>query len=139
MTAETVDLILRTLREDEGLKLRPYRCTMNKWTIGYGHNLDGKPIRKEAAELILQHDIEDAVEDLRRLVPNLDDLSPNRQVALVSMSFQLGGDTLKQFVNTLDHVRAGRFADAAKGMMRSRWAQQTPGRVKRLARMMEEG
>ena len=37
----------------EGLRLKPYRCTSNKLTIGVGRNLEDKGISKEEAMRLL--------------------------------------------------------------------------------------
>jgi len=30
----------KMLIRHEGLRLRPYKCTSGRWTVGYGHNLE---------------------------------------------------------------------------------------------------
>ncbi len=37
----------KQLRADEGERLKPYRCTAGKLTIGVGRNLDDRGITKE--------------------------------------------------------------------------------------------
>ena len=62
-----------------------------------------------------------------------------RATALISMCFQMGADWLAGFKNTLAMIAVGRWSDAAKNMLRSLWAQQTPERAKRVARIIETG
>lgn len=128
-----------SLRVEEGLRLKPYRCSAGRLTIGYGHNLESTPITARAAEVILEDDIAEAVAAARRVCPQFDSLTRNRQVALANMVFQMGEAGVRAFRNTLAHIAAGRYADAAKGMLNSRWARQTPARAERMARLMEEG
>jgi lysozyme len=128
-----------SLRVEEGLRLKPYRCSAGRLTIGYGHNLESTPITARAAEVILEDDIAEAVAAARRVCPQFDSLTRNRQVALANMVFQMGEAGVRTFRNTLAHIAAGRYADAAKGMLNSRWARQTPARAERMARLMEEG
>lgn len=146
--------VLALLREDEGLRLKAYRCSAGALTIGYGHNIDanGMPadiasvsdavkrgITKAQAEELLLRDAEIALANARRLVPGIDAMTPNRQAALISMSFQLGGKTMATFYGTLLAVNTGQWREAARGMRQSKWARQTPSRVARLARLIEFG
>jgi lysozyme len=55
------------------------------------------------------------------------------------MAFNLGVPGLLKFKNTLRAVREGRFEDAAKGMLASKWARQVKGRAVRLAQVMKTG
>ena len=41
----------------EGLRLKPYRCTANKLTIGVGRNLDDVGISEDEALILLENDI----------------------------------------------------------------------------------
>ena len=43
---------------DEGLRLRPYRDSVGKLTIGVGRNLDDVGISNDEAMVLLDHDIE---------------------------------------------------------------------------------
>jgi lysozyme len=58
---------------------------------------------------------------------------------LVNMGFNLGPEGLLGFRRTLRAVEEGRYADAAEGMLRSKWARQVGARAVRLAAMMREG
>ena len=42
-------LFLERLVQHEGLRLKPYRCTAGKLTIGVGRNLEDKGLIKEGA------------------------------------------------------------------------------------------
>lgn len=158
MTTHAIDLsnhpVLAMLREEEGLRLKAYKCTAGKWTIGYGHNIDAngmpadiasvsdakrKGITKAQAEDLLMRDATIALANARRLVPGIDAMTPNRQAALISMAFQLGGKTMATFIGTLRAVNTGQWREAARGMRQSKWAKQTPQRVARLARLIEFG
>jgi lysozyme len=45
------------LKKHEGLRLKPYRCSADKLTIGYGRNLDDVGISEEEAEMLLLNDL----------------------------------------------------------------------------------
>jgi GH24 family phage-related lysozyme (muramidase) len=66
-------------------------------------------------------------------------LSPLRQALIVCKAFQLGGDGIKAFEETLAHLKSGEFDDVADHWLGSKWARQTPNRVARMAQMMRTG
>lgn len=53
--------LINDLIRDEGLKLKPYRCTSNKLTIGIGRNLDDNGITEAEARYLLHNDLGRAV------------------------------------------------------------------------------
>jgi len=131
-----IDALKAQLIIDEALRLRPYRCTQGKLTIGVGHNLDDKPISKRAAEVILEDDIADVVADLDRALPWWRQLDDARQNVLANMCFNLGLDRLLGFTNTLAAMKRGDYEWAAQGMEDSRWAKQVGARADRLIAVM---
>ena len=59
-----------------------------------------------------------------------------RRAVLMAMAFQMGVDGLLGFKNTLAMVKAGDFDGAARGMLASLWARQTPERAHRMSEQM---
>ena len=53
------------LKEDEGLRLKPYRCTAKKLTIGYGRNIEDVGITEEEANHLLLNDIGETEKELQ--------------------------------------------------------------------------
>ena len=127
------------LIRDEGLRLKPYRDTVGKLTIGVGRNLDDVGITKDEAMHLLECDIRRVKADLDLALSWWRGLDDVRQRALVNMAFNLGITRLMGFKNTLAAIRAGNYVDAAKGMLDSKWATQVGERATRLAAMMVEG
>lgn len=127
------------LRRDEGVKLKPYRCSAGALTVGVGHNLDAKGISEAVSDLMLSEDIADAMADLDRELPWWRKLDGVRQRVLVNMTFNLGIGGLLGFRNTLRFVQRGQYLDAAQGMLQSKWARQVGKRAVRLATMMRDG
>jgi lysozyme len=134
-----VELLMRELTRDEGLRLKPYRCTAGKLTIGCGRNLDDVGISLEEAAILLRNDVAKVIADLDREIPWWQGLDGGRQRVLANMAFNLGTRGLLGFKTTLAHVRAGRYLEAAQGMLASRWAKQVGPRAERLALMMRDG
>jgi lysozyme len=131
--------LIRELTRDEGLRLKPYRCSAGKLTIGIGRNLDDVGISHGEAEIMLRNDIARAEADLDRDLPWWKTLDEVRRRVLVNMAFNLGIRGLLGFKNTLELVRTGRYLDAAQHMLDSKWAKQVGPRAVRLATMMRDG
>jgi lysozyme len=133
------DVLTAELIRDEGVRLKPYRDTVGKLTIGVGRNLDDVGITLAEAMVLLGHDITWAVHELETALPWFKDLDPVRQRVLCNMCFNLGLARLLGFRNTLAAVARGDYTQAAIEMMDSKWATQVGDRAKRLAKMMEQG
>lgn len=132
-------LLKARLRVSEGWRPRMYYDTVGVPTIGYGHSLLN-PISPRAGEVILEDDIQTvAIGPLDKHLPWWRALDGVRQVVLAEMAFNLGIVGLLGFTNTLRAVQERRWADAARGMLASKWARQVKGRAVELAAMMETG
>ena len=123
----------------EGLRLTPYHDTVGKITIGYGRNLADVGITRAEASTLLDHDLERAELDARKALPWVDQLNGVRQAVVIEMCFNLGLTRLLGFKNTLRAMQAGRYEQAAAGMLNSKWAQQVGHRAQTLARQMRTG
>lgn len=126
------------LIQHEGVRLKPYRDTVGKLTIGCGRNLDDVGISHAEAMLLLEHDLEACIHDLASF-PWFVTLDPVRQRVLVDMRFQLGARGIRKFKATLAAVASGDYVQAGDNMLASLWAKQTPNRAHRLARWMKTG
>ena len=150
----------------EGLKLKPYKCPANKWTVGVGRNLedvglskdeqlklfgtsnlnrkeviDGLLIRgisEEEALFLLDNDIKKCTADVERF-PWFEYLDPVRQKVIVDMRFNLGLAGLKKFRKMIGHLEVGAYFDAADEMKNSKWYWEVGNRSRRLVKMMATG
>ena len=142
----------------EGLRLKPYRCSAGKLTIGYGHNIDAKPlsgdigayfkrtgcITEGMAGVLLENDLADAKARLFKRLPWVAQLDAVRQMVLVDMTFnmglgQVGKSGLLSFTHTLALIKEGKFVEAAGAMQQSAWHKQTGRRAVKLCAMMKAG
>jgi lysozyme len=123
----------------EGLRLKPYRCTAGKLTIGVGRNLDDVGITQDEAMYLLRSDVARCARDLRNRLPWFDSLDAIRQRVLLDMAFNLGIKGLLSFKNTLEFVRKGEWKSASENMLKSKWAKQVGRRAVRLSTMMMTG
>lgn len=134
--------IIEQLRRDEGEVLHVYQDTLGYWTIGVGRLVDkrkGGGISRDEAGYMLNNDVNRVTEELSRRLPWFVDLNEARRGALVNMAFQMGVDGLLGFRNSLELIRTGRWDEAKRNLLLSRWAQQTPQRAERVAEQMRTG
>ncbi|NMD11927.1 MAG: glycoside hydrolase family protein [Candidatus Cloacimonetes bacterium] len=124
----------------EGLRLKPYRCTAGKLTIGVGRNLEDKGISQQEAYELLENDIRECEVQLLTEIPDIYlSLDINRKVVLINMCFNLGIKGLMGFKNTLAFIAARDWERAANNMLASRWAKQVGRRAIELAEIMRKG
>jgi len=126
---------IKQIKQDEGLRLKPYRCTAGKLTIAYGRNLEGRGITIEEAELMLTNDIVDCLADLRRVFAGFDTLNDNRKGALLNMRYQLGPNRFKGFKNMIAAIKQNDWPLALIEGMDSRWYKQVTQRADRVLKM----
>ncbi len=139
MTDATRDRLGLQLALHEGLRLKPYKDTVGKLTIGYGRNLDDVGISRGEAVILLDADMARAESDVLRLFPWVATLDEARQAVLVNMAFNMGIRGLSSFVLTLDAVKHGRYTEAADRMLESKWATQVGHRAVELSEQMRTG
>lgn len=114
----------------EGLRLVPYKCPADKWTIGYGHLCppDQRPISEEEAERLLRRDMLDAFEAVLRQWPEGADAPAHQLAALTSFVFNLGEGNFASST-LLRRLKARKFADVPAQIRR--WNKATVGGVKK--------
>jgi lysozyme len=125
--------VLNDIKRDEGLRLKPYRCTAGKLTIGYGRNLDDNGISPAEAEAMLAADVEKAAAELAKNLPWLERAPEDVKRGLINMSFNLGWPRLSGFKQLLLALETGAYAAAAEEAMDSKWAKDVGERAKRIA------
>lgn len=131
--------LMYRLIEEEGMKLKPYRCPAGKLTIGVGRNLEDKGLSNEEALFLLQNDIIEAVKELKKAFLFFDSLNETRQIVLIDMCFNLGINGLKKFKKMIKALENKDFSLASKEMLSSCWAKQVGARARSLALLMEMG
>lgn len=128
--------LIDDLTRDEGLRLKPYRDTVGKLTIGIGRNLDDVGITIDEAVVLLHGDIDRAVVDLDRALPWWRALDEPSARALANMAFNLGLPRLLGFRRMLAALERGDHASAAAEALNSQWADQVGSRAHRIAALI---
>lgn len=128
----------KDLIRDEGLRLKPYRCTSGKLTIGVGRNIEDNGISEEEALVMLRNDIATSRRELSAYAW-FRQLDESRQGAIINMHFNLGLPRLLTFRKMIAALEAGNYKRAADEALDSRWAVQVGERAVRIARILRGG
>lgn len=128
--------VIDMLKRHEGLRLHPYRDTVGKLTIGYGHNLSDNGITQREADMLLHDDLL-VLERQLPAYPWFAKLNPTRQAVIIDMAFNLGVAGLLQFTGMIAAIEADDYAQAAAEILDSKAARQLPNRYHELAHLME--
>ena len=131
--------LIEQLKIHEGVKLKPYKCTAGKLTIGVGKNIEDNGITLEEAEYLLQNDIAEARSQLLHAFPWMGELNDARISAMINFTFNVGIGTVKKFKNTLSYMQSGEWDKAADEMMDSRWARQVGNRAIEVTEQIRTG
>lgn len=122
---------------DEGLRLKPYRCTAGKLTIGYGRNLEDVGISQRIADEMLEEDVEVARKICVRIFGELfSQWSENRQLGWINLAFNLGQTRLLKFKNTIRAAQIEDWFEVENGLRQSLWFKQVKGRAERVIGMI---
>lgn len=133
--------IIKMLVLDEGLKLKPYRCTEGKLTIGIGRNLDDNGISEEEAYAMCRADVRTAEVELMRCQHRhtygaLDEV---RKFAIINMAYNMGVPSLMGFKKMWAALDAGLFETAANEAQDSKWFYQVGERGPRIVSVIRTG
>lgn len=137
----------KIIKIEENYKARPYYCTAGIPTIGYGKVIGkkGEPLPNITAnraeeDLFVKEKIRELSYALMsRYSVAWNKCNQARQAILISMAYQLGLTGVSQFQKMWMALSNGDFSLAAKEMLNSKWAKQTPNRAKRHVEQMERG
>jgi len=124
------------IKKHEGIKLYPYKDTAGKLTIGVGHNLSDDGISLHIAETLLTDDIKIAINGLREIFKDWDDIPSTAQMALTDMMFNLGYNRFNNFKKMIAAIKICNWKEAAKEAENSLWCKQLPTRCKYDANML---
>lgn len=128
--------VLQDLLVDEGVRLKPYKDTVGKLTIGIGRNLDDRGITRDEAIYLCKNDIEACIEQAYTL-DWFAGMPDNVKSAVVNMVFNLGLDGFLEFRKTIAYLKNRQFKEASEEMLNSKWARQVGMRAIRLSNLIK--
>ena len=140
-----VNYFKELLRQDEGLRLEPYKPvpTEKYFTIGYGHYgsdvKDMKKITKERAEELLDQDVRKRMKLITKTLPDFYTYPMDLQGAIFSEYFR---GSITGSPETVKLINKGLFADAAVEYLdndeyRNRVKLKKPGIGPRMERVVK--
>ena len=133
--------LLESVKKHEGYKDHVYLDTRNKRTVGVGHLCvedhweDHKKYPEEMLMNVLKDDLKNAIQGAGELCSDCPDLRDQAREIIVEMVFQLGKTGVSKFRNMWKALKKDppQYDVAAKEMLESRWAKQTPNRAKEMS------
>lgn len=132
--------LTQSIKLNEGLRLLPYTDTTGHLSIGYGRALSVKGISLDEANIMLDNDLQEVINEAQKQTWWLS-VSNNdaRMRACAEMCFNLGVGGFNGFKNAVQCLMKMDYAGAANNFMDSLWAKQLPARVSKLTQMIETG
>lgn len=115
MSPDTRSKILSNIREEEGLRLKPYQREGEQfYTVGYGRygNMvdPEKIITQEQAEQYLGNDVDVRLAEIQRFIPDFNNMPEELQINLFSEYYR---GSVRQSPNTVSLINAGEYDKAA--------------------------
>ena len=124
--------LIDNIKESEGFRSKVYKCTEGYDTIGYGFAIKDLVLSRDICDKILESKVAELKLIVNQKIPFIEDLPEIVQEVLYEMYYQMGNSLFK-FKKTLKHLENKDYRLAAKEMLDSRWAVQTPNRAKKLS------
>lgn len=143
--------IIQILNFEEGYKERPYLDTLGYPTVAGGIKIGPQgaslanytfSVPRAVGDVWKQIIVDSKQAEMARntsIFAALKQCNPAREDILTSMAFQMGTDGLAKFRKTLLFISNGEFISAAKEMLDSSWARQTPQRARRHSEVIRTG
>jgi lysozyme len=144
-----IEISGRMLKKEEGFRAKPYYCSENYPTIGYGEKIGDKYEKLpdiETTEPIAYRKMMGMVEVNEKTLLNNPDLyrcyfhlNDARKAVMLSIVYQIGIYGLLKFKKLLAALETASYDKAANEMLNSLAARQTPKRWLRNAEQMRSG
>ena len=127
----------RLITRHEGWRSHPYLDDVGKITIGVGRNLSDRGLAEDEILLLLENDMTLAQQICEaQYGAAFGRACRRRQLALMSMAFNLGAPRLGGFRRMRAAIQSGDWHQAAREALDSRWASQVGTRAGEIADML---
>jgi lysozyme len=118
-----MDQLRELIIKHEGLRLKPYRDTVGKLTIGVGRNLDDRGITQDEALSLLNNDLSVCVSELKNYSWFIS-LNKIRQEVLIELVFNIGIARVLNFKKMISALSLQNYVLASRELLDSSWAKQ---------------
>lgn len=120
-------ILARDLERHEGRVKHAYQDSKGYWTIGVGHLIDerlGGGLPDHIIDLLLQHDIDEKLTEIRNNFRWFAQLSENRQRVIVNLCFNMGVPRFKKFKKTISYIESGQYDKVPDELRDSKWYRE---------------
>lgn len=124
-----IDASRDLLQRHEGWRQFPYYDTRGKLTIAVGRNLTDRGLADDEIDYLFANDLIITLNICHDLYPCFASLTPARQAALISMTFNLGKPCLAGFRRMRAAINRGNWHGVANEAKNSLRARQTRHRA----------
>jgi lysozyme len=141
------DWVMNMIAGHEGIRTKPYKDSVGKWTIGVGHLIgDGSTLpaaynrefSKAEIMKLYQQDY-DKHKQAASGIPGFNKLNDKGQGALVDMTFNMGPSWYKKWPHFTASMAAGDIDGAASQLESSKWSGQVGRRAKDDISLLRQG
>lgn len=137
LNPDFLKLILDKIKRHEGWRSKPYRCSADKLTIGYGTNIE--KISKKEGEFLLSSRLNDVYKYALPQLPEYVTLTNARKLVYLDMLYNLGFKRFKGFKRMRKAVQEGNWHGAANEIKNSKYWKQVGLRGQENEEMMRFG
>lgn len=130
--------LIKTIKGDEALRLKPYFDSVHNLTIGWGRNLQDCGIREDEAELMFQNDLHQTIDELLHY-EWFTSQPEGIQEALINMNFNLGITKLLEFKEMIHFLIIKNYDYAANAALNSIWAKEVGNRATEISACIKAG
>ncbi len=131
--------LFKLIELNEGFRPRVYKCPADKWTIGYGFNVEDEDLPREVADFWLHFILQRRfIPALKKIFPKFDIFTISQKHALIDMIYNLGETRLRSFKNMIASINRGDWNIARNHALDSKWAKQVGNRATRITNMFLE-
>lgn len=131
--SNSLDIAKEYIKDHEGLRLRVYKDSLGFLTIGFGHKLlpgeKFKVITRQQADELFEKDFVKHFNEAKAF-PGYSDLDGTRQIVILDMVYNMGGNFYKKWPKFTKYMQEGKFKLAANEILTSKYYKQTGRRAK---------
>lgn len=159
---QVIDAIRKRVAQSENFVSKPYKDTMEIWTIGIGFNIQSRndvvqrlkeagvdlrnielitqkrqgSITRPQAETLLSFTLSEAYDDASSIFKSFNSQPLEIRGVLTDMVFNMGAKKMKQFKKFIDSIDKKIYQKAAEEMKSSLWYKQVGDRAKDLTEIV---
>lgn len=152
--------VIQFIAQNEGIRLTAYDDSLGVKTIGVGFNLEKAGAKDRIETLgydydsvfagissltlddvmtLLSEDVDIAIDEVRRVIPGFDTMSPTRRMAFIDMTFNMGATRLAGFKRMIAALKRKDFNTAADEAQDSKWFRTVRRRGPIIVEMIRNG